>query len=540
MKPQVMLYYLFKLAVLVAVWIIGFYVWSFGFDISAISASVSSVAQSITASTAPQTDPNGQSAGADGSSTGSDGQDADQQMAASAAGVPTINIPAEGAETGIVTISGTGQPGTQIEVTANGDVVGTATVGEDGQWTVEANLAEPGDYQLSGRALDTSGAVLAESAPATLRVNAAAQKIMPTINLPGDLVEVGQVSLTGTGQPGGKTAVVVNGQMVGIVDVADDGTWAYNADFSEPGDYQLAVRSLDENSVVLAESEPVLMQVNSGAGAANVPASTGTAPTFDLPAGDIQAGEVTLSGTGQPGSQVEVVVNGQVVGTTTVGEDGRWTYTAELAEPGDYQLALRALDDSGSVQAESEPVGVNVIPRRPVAPTINQPEGNTAGVVVLSGTGEPNSTIELLVDGEVIGTTTANGSGVWRLRPVIAEPGDYELTARTLSGEGQEPVVSEPVRLALTAPQPTPTPTPLPPDATPEPGSDQEYIVQAEDWLSKIADKFYGNPQAYPAIFDATNEKAAEDDSYLVIEDPNLIYVGQKLWIPAIDTISIP
>ncbi|HRV92236.1 MAG TPA: bifunctional 2',3'-cyclic-nucleotide 2'-phosphodiesterase/3'-nucleotidase [Anaerolineae bacterium] len=61
----------------------------------------------------------------------------------------------------------------------------------------------------------------------------------------------------------------------------------------------------------------------------------------------------------------------------------------------------------------------------------------------------------------------------------------------------------------------------------------QEYTVQADDWLSKIADKFYGDVLAYPTIMDATNAKAAEDESFAVIDDPNVIEVGQKLWIPA-------
>jgi Cu-Zn family superoxide dismutase len=61
----------------------------------------------------------------------------------------------------------------------------------------------------------------------------------------------------------------------------------------------------------------------------------------------------------------------------------------------------------------------------------------------------------------------------------------------------------------------------------------EEYIVQADDWLSKLADKFYGDISAYPVIVDATNAKAAEDESFAVIDNPDVIEVGQKLWIPA-------
>jgi para-nitrobenzyl esterase len=58
------------------------------------------------------------------------------------------------------------------------------------------------------------------------------------------------------------------------------------------------------------------------------------------------------------------------------------------------------------------------------------------------------------------------------------------------------------------------------------------YTVQAGDWLSKLAEKYYGDPLAFPVIVEATNTKAAEDSSFGVIDNPDLIEVGQKLWIP--------
>ena len=51
----------------------------------------------------------------------------------------------------------------------------------------------------------------------------------------------------------------------------------------------------------------------------------------------------------------------------------------------------------------------------------------------------------------------------------------------------------------------------------------QDYIVVADDWLSKLADKYLGNPFAYPAIVHYTNQKNAEDVSYAKITDPDLI-----------------
>lgn len=60
----------------------------------------------------------------------------------------------------------------------------------------------------------------------------------------------------------------------------------------------------------------------------------------------------------------------------------------------------------------------------------------------------------------------------------------------------------------------------------------EDYVVQEADWLSKIADKFFGNPQSYPVIVQATNAAAAASDEYTIIEDPNRIEIGQVLCIP--------
>ncbi|MCB0194719.1 MAG: LysM peptidoglycan-binding domain-containing protein [Anaerolineae bacterium] len=62
----------------------------------------------------------------------------------------------------------------------------------------------------------------------------------------------------------------------------------------------------------------------------------------------------------------------------------------------------------------------------------------------------------------------------------------------------------------------------------------EEYIIQPGDTLNKIAEAAYGDGSFYPGIIDATNAKADEDDTFTVIQNPNLIVPGQKLWIPTL------
>lgn len=85
----------------------------------------------------------------------------------------------------------------------------------------------------------------------------------------------------------------------------------------------------------------------------------------------------------------------------------------------------------------------------------------------------------------------------------------------------------------------TESPEEIPPDTPEVMAADdapamcvQDYEVQADDWLSKIAEKFYGDPLAYPVIFEATNEAVNLGADYDQIMDVNIIEIGQTLCIP--------
>ncbi len=60
----------------------------------------------------------------------------------------------------------------------------------------------------------------------------------------------------------------------------------------------------------------------------------------------------------------------------------------------------------------------------------------------------------------------------------------------------------------------------------------EDYTVQSGDWLSTIAQKYFGEVLAYTAIVNATNTAAQDNDRYAAITNPNLIEVGQVLCIP--------
>ncbi|MGB3181512.1 MAG: peptidoglycan-binding protein LysM [Cyclobacteriaceae bacterium] len=66
------------------------------------------------------------------------------------------------------------------------------------------------------------------------------------------------------------------------------------------------------------------------------------------------------------------------------------------------------------------------------------------------------------------------------------------------------------------------------PDAPAKPKA-QYHMVQKGDTLSKISKEVYGDPMKYPVIFEANKP---------MLKDPDLIYPGQVLRIPAKETIA--
>ncbi len=291
---------------------------------------------------------------------------------------------------------------------------------------------------------------------------------VPTLNVPsaGLRTDDGELNLTGTGPSGYEVQALVDGQIAGVTRVGDDGDWSLRISLIEPGEHELRMQTLAVNGVVIGEAEPVIVTLATPEVAPAVVEVQ--APTLNLPAGgaELEAGVLALTGTGEPGSEAQVLVDGQVVSTTQVGNDGTWSQEVTLTEAGEHELTVQTLDTSGTVVAEAEPVSVSLaLPAVEVqAPTLNLPAGDAelqAGALTLTGTGEPGSETHVLVDGQVAGMTQVGDDGTWSLKTTLAEAGEHELTVRTLDASGAVVAEAKPVSLSL-APAPEPQAAPAP------------------------------------------------------------------------------
>lgn len=134
---------------------------------------------------------------------------------------PGISSPKDGStvETEVTSIRGTGLPLAQITVT--GDVEGTAVVGDNGVWSVPANLSY-GEYSIS-----VTQSSEGETSPVATSDFTVAP-VAPSISTPadGDWFAAGDApeSTSGVGLAGATVTVSVNGKVVGTDDIPAEPT----------------------------------------------------------------------------------------------------------------------------------------------------------------------------------------------------------------------------------------------------------------------------------------------------------------------------
>jgi predicted membrane-bound mannosyltransferase/DNA-binding beta-propeller fold protein YncE len=245
---------------------------------------------------------------------------------------------------------------------------------------------------------------------------------------------------------------------------------------------------------------------------------------------EITGGIVSLFGVGAPDAEVQILVDAVLVGVTRVDEQGFWSSSIELSEPGVHVIVLHAsawVPETGPVEAISDPVRLVVAAEEeeettpPVPPTLILEEEAelSVGELPLAGTGAPNSKVRVMIDGESAGIAQVREDGDWSLTIELDKPGEYEIVVEALDVAGAVVATSESVVLTIVdiiAITPT---TAVSCRLLPDSCKDDSYVVQPGDTLGCISRCAGVTLEALLAV----NPE---------IDDPDLILPGQVIVIP--------
>ena len=262
--------------------------------------------------------------------------------------------------------------------------------------------------------LPGSLATTIELANATVGPNALDENADVTITAPEDGFvfvvpgpdDLSDVTVSGTGEPEAVITVSIPGQEDQDATVTPEGTWTVTFPDLPVGDYTASATQDADGTTATVDFS-----------VAEAPDVVITAPTpgqiFVVPGADDTV-DVTVTGTGFPGSDVEVEVDGSVQ-TVPVTPEGAWTATFPALAIGDYTVtATQAFDGSTDTADFSVAETPDVVIEEPADGT-EIAVGTAAGLaaVAVSGTASPNATVTVELDNGASETTVTAPDGTW-------------------------------------------------------------------------------------------------------------------------------
>ena len=156
----------------------------------------------------------------------------------------------------------------------------------------------------------------------------------------------------------------------------------------------------------------------------------------------VEAGTITVSGTADPGAEVEVRLDGEVVATVTADEDGNWSAEVEVGEgPHSLEAKNGAASDVVNIEATPDSGGDGVM-----AEITSPVDGaTTSSTPTFEGTASAGADVEVFVDGNSVGNTTADENGDWTFTLDEADAldaGDHTVSVTaTLDGDSVDSAV---------------------------------------------------------------------------------------------------
>jgi pectate lyase len=279
------------------------------------------------------------------------------------------------------------------------------------------------------------------------------------------------LSITGTAEANGTVTVFINTASIGTTTADSNGAWTFDhtGTILTSGNYAITATATDGASNVSPISTAFNVTVDTVAPAAPVIAAisddTGTNNTDQITSDTT----LMLSGTAEANATVTVSRNAAQIGTATADGTGVWTfdYTGTTLAAGTHTFTAMATDLAGNTSAVSADLLVEIDIATPAAPVITGISNDTGAsatdgitsdnTLVFAGTAGAGDTVTLSRNGVgVIGTTIANGTGVWSFdySATTLPDGGYLFTAFASDVAGNHSTVSAdfPVTIDTTAP----------------------------------------------------------------------------------------
>ncbi|APV90516.1 non-fimbrial adhesin SiiE [Salmonella enterica] len=358
-----------------------------------------------------------------------------------------------------LSVSGVGEAGSQVSIFVDGKLVNVVMVEADGSWRAPILLQDDGTFNIHFSITDVAGNTEVSK---DYSVDVDSSTDFPTLNLEdasnsGSLDDLitnhNKPVLVGTAEAGATIHIYVDEKIVANVLVLEDGTWSYQFDNAlKDGEYSIRVVAEDPAGNT-AESPRLLVTIDTSTFIDNPAMVAGSDNGIFSNDSITSQTRPTFSIFGEMNQSVQIFIDGVLVDTITVTDRNQVYRPESPLGDGSHSIYYVITDKAGNTATSktlnftidtfnTTPVAIDSIGGQTLAEMTGS-DGkiyitDTTRNLLFSGSAEPNSKIEIIINGLNVGEVWANDKGHWQMpvNPLYFTEGQLDINVKSTDRAG--------------------------------------------------------------------------------------------------------
>ncbi|EHF7746718.1 Ig-like domain repeat protein [Salmonella enterica] len=358
-----------------------------------------------------------------------------------------------------LSVSGVGEAGSQVSIFVDGKLVNVVMVEADGTWRAPILLQDDGTFNIHFSITDVAGNTEVSK---DYSVDVDSSTDFPTLNLEdasnsGSLDDLitnhNKPVLVGTAEAGATIHIYVDEKIVANVLVLEDGTWSYQFDNAlKDGEYSIRVVAEDPAGNT-AESPRLLVTIDTSTFIDNPAMVAGSDNGIFSNDSITSQTRPKFSISGEMNQSVQIFIDGVLVDTITVTDRNQVYRPESPLGDGSHSIYYVITDKAGNTATSktlnftidtfnTTPVAIDSIGGQTLAEMTGS-DGkiyitDTTRNLLFSGSAEPNSKIEIIINGLNVGEVWVNEKGHWQMpvNPLYFTEGQLDITVKSTDRAG--------------------------------------------------------------------------------------------------------
>ena len=327
-------------------------------------------------------------------------------------------------------LTGSADANAVVTLSEGSTVLGTTTANASGVWAFTPTGLAQGSQTVT--ASETNAAGLTGSSSLTFTYDTVAPTV--TAALAHDTGGTNNITsndaLTGTADANAVVTLSEGSTVLGTTTANASGVWSFTPTGLAQGSQ--TVTASETNAAGLTGSSSLTFTYDTVAPTVTAALAHDTGGTNNVTSND------ALTGSADANAVVTLSEGSTVLGTTTANASGAWSFTPTGLAQGSQTVTASETNAAGLTGSSSLTFTYDTVAPT-VTATLAHDTGGTNNVTsndALTGSADANAVVTLSEGSTVLGTTTANASGVWAFTPTGLAQGSQTVIASETNAAG--------------------------------------------------------------------------------------------------------